>query len=1300
MTAATPIAIVGMSCRFPGGADTPAAYWQVLRQSRATVGNVPEDRGWDVEALYDPNPDAPGKSNCRRASFLADVAGFDAAFFGIAPTEAQAMDPQQRLALELTWEALESAAQAPDLLRGSRTSTYMGVITCDYLHMQFQADPSVLTPYTVTGNIFSIVSGRIAHLLDLRSPSVSVNSACASSLLAVHQAVRDLRAGTCDLALAGGVNLILMPESMIILSKNRALAPDGRCKTFDARADGYGRAEGGGVVVLKRLADAVANGDDVLAIIRGTAANQDGHCAGLTVPNRWAQAELVRSALTEAGATAHEVGYVETHGTGTPLGDPIEVAALGDALGDGRTTANPLIIGACKAVIGHAEAAAGIAGLIKAVLCLRHREIPGHRELGDINPDLPLDAIPALVPRDTVSWTRPNTGRLAGISAFGFNGTNVHVIIGEAPHSVDTRERGGKPSGPHLMVLSAKSATALIDLCDRMAHWTEAASPGDLSPASVTLALGRTHYPCRTAIVAGSLAEAHDRLLCLATKTPEAFDVPAAGCPSGPVFTFTGQGTAFIGMGRELFETCDVFARIIRRCDAAASAILERSIIELLYPEDAGRVGSPLTDTELAQPTLFAFETALAAQWRAWGVEPAGVIGHSLGEFVAAHVAGILDLEDGIRLTATRGRLMGDLPSGGGMLAVASSPDRIIAELKRLAPLEIAALNGPRETVLSGSLPAIKAAEAQLSQAGISCARLKVSHAFHSRFMAPAVDGLRQALEATRLRPAKLPIASNVTGTIPDPEAWTDPDLWCRQLTQTVRFGDGLEALADCGHRLFLEIGPDAVLTRIGLDCGAEGCSWIPTQRANRPQMHAMFEALSTLYTMGSTVNWEAVYGKRPTRLAGLPTYPFQRKRFWIEELGRGTQPATPRPDQAGYPYLGDRIESPLPQPQFETLFDFRQLRCLLDTRGLVHIGIYLEMLAEAARRTGRPEGMQLTGFRVANALVIQPNKPSRVTLVMPAAGEPGLARIAGKPSRDIDRWLTYAVTQFGTSKEATTSAAKPAPPDLSDRAAMSGEAFYAWLRETRALDLGSSVARLDKIRRASGVASAEVRRSTVSSENDLALGMDPGVMDACFQLFYAVLQDQHSNDMYIFESADVFLLRPAGPGKLTCTVTLTGTTSEHLGGDMMLIGEEGRTVATASGITMRRVTEAVLEVLGIEDSGPADRPGQGLGLPLSSTATADRQTALRQWLRHRVADILGLPENELSVNVALTELGLDSLMATQIRNAVTAETGTYLPLDVILVGPTIEDVVDLILTGITDDASHPEEHKREFGFV
>ncbi|MBN1451246.1 MAG: amino acid adenylation domain-containing protein [Anaerolineales bacterium] len=884
-----PIAIIGLSCRFPK-APNPGAFWELLRGGVDAISEVPPDR-WDVDAYHSPDP-SPGKITTRWGGFLGDVDLFDSHFFGISPREAARMDPQQRLLLEVSWEALENAFIPPQSLAGTRTGVFVGISSYDYSRLQFD-DPEMIDAYAGTGNAHSIAANRLSYIFDLRGPSMAVDTACSSSLVATHLACQSLRNGESDLGLVGGVNLILTPELTITFSQARMLAPDGHCKTFDASADGYVRGEGCGVVVLKRLSDALRDGDNIMALIHGSAVNQDGRSNGLTAPNGQAQQDVIRQALANAQVAPHQIDYIEAHGTGTPLGDPIEIASLRAVLDDGQSN-NRVLVGSVKTNIGHLESAAGIAGLIKSVLAMQNEAIPPHLHLKEVNPYLSLEDSRLEIGTYLRPWKRRDKPRFAGVSSFGFGGTNAHLILSDAPPVVGSSESSSDLERPrHVLVLSAKSETALRELAQQTNHQL-GINQGSLADLCFTANASRSHFEFRLGVQAGSQEELKNQLDAFVSNTNvHALTMGQAkpGIQPKIAFLFTGQGAQYPDMGNQLYETQPVFRVTIDQCAEILEAFLDRPLLEILFPSD--KSDSSIHQTTYTQPALFAFEYALAQMWRSWGLEPHAVLGHSVGEYVAASIAGVFSLEDGLRLIAKRGRLMGTLPQNGSMAAVFSDAPRVIEVLKPYQEfVSIAATNGPENTVISGENSALQAILDELAELGISSKPLTVSHAFHSPLMDPILDEFESTARQINFNAPRFALSSNLLGGILEPGYIPDANYWRNHIRSEVKFSAGIWALANLGIDAFIEIGPSPVLLGMGRRCLPDSeATWLPSLREGQDEWQIILDSLGKLYVQGTEVDWAGFDQGYIRHKVSLPNYPFERHRYWLEPSAKENLP-------------------------------------------------------------------------------------------------------------------------------------------------------------------------------------------------------------------------------------------------------------------------------------------------------------------------------------------------------------------------------------------------------------------------
>ena len=876
-----PIAVIGIGCRFPGGVKDSTSFWDLLQNGKDAITEVPAAR-WDKEKLYTSDPKIPGKMNTRWGGFLNRVDKFDASFFQISPREATYMDPQQRTVLEVAWEALENAAIEPTQLADSPTGVFVGVDSADYHRLVYQ-DPTSLNAHSATGTSFPLVANRLSYFLNLHGPSIVVPSACSSSLVAVHLACQSLQRFESQLCLVGGVNLMLAPESTIVFSQAGMMATDGRCKTFDASADGYVRGEGCAIVVLKRLNDAVRDKDNIQAVIKGSAVNQDGLSNGITAPNGLSQQAVIRQALENASVQPAQISYLETHGTGTSLGDPIEVKALKTVLMQDREPDRPCWIGSVKTNIGHLEAAAGIAGLIKVVLSLQHREIPPHLHLKQLNPYIKIEDTTIQIPTKLQKWLTAKEPRIAGVSSFSFGGTNAHVIVEEAPLSVIGDEETERSQ--HILTLSAKCEKALQELVQRYEEFFgNNSTDASIADICFTANTGRSHFNHRLAIVAESREKLRQQLK--AFKTGEDISSIVRGQVTSKkrqkiAFLFTGQGSQYINMGRELYETQPTFRKTLEECDRILSLYLDKPLLNILYPESDE---TPIDETAYTQPALFAIEYALFQLWQSWGIEPDIVMGHSVGEYVAATVAGVFSLEDGLKLIAHRGRLMQQLPSNGSMVAVMASEEKVN---RAIAPytdeVVLAAINGPLSTVISGTSEAVAKVKDSLEAEGIKTKQLQVSHAFHSPLMKPMLADFETVADGITYDRPTIPIVSNVTGIKAD-ESIATASYWVNHVRQPVRFAQSMKTLHQQGYQVYLEIGAKPILLGMGKQClpKDEGV-WLPSLYPPQEDWQQMLYSLGQLYVRGVKVDWLGCDRDYDRSKVVLPTYPWQRKRYWIE---------------------------------------------------------------------------------------------------------------------------------------------------------------------------------------------------------------------------------------------------------------------------------------------------------------------------------------------------------------------------------------------------------------------------------
>jgi acyl transferase domain-containing protein len=1200
-----PIAIIGMGCRFPGDADTPEGFWDFLSAGGDAIREVPQDR-WDVDAFYDPNPEAPGKMSTRWGGFLSGVDLFDAGFFGISPREAERMDPQQRLFLAVAWEALEAAGQTIDRLAGSATGVFAGVCNSDYPRLQFN-EYDRINAYSAAGGAHSIMTGRLSYFLDLRGPSVAVDTACSSSLVAIHLAVQSLRSKECNLAVAGGVNLVLLPQSSISLSKAGMMAPDGRCKTFDAQANGYVRGEGCGVVILKRLSDAIADGDPILALIRGSAVNQDGRSVGMTAPNLLSQQAVIREALANAGIAPSQISYVEAHGTGTSLGDPIEVEALTAVVGHPRASEQACAIGSVKTNIGHLEGAAGIAGLIKVVLCLQHEAIPPHLHFKQLNPNISLKGTPFVIPLRVRPWLSGPDPRVAGVSSFGFSGTNAHVILEEAPRA------GFESKSPpeqiediavaraHLLPLSARSPEALQSSARCYRSWLsdrESLATVSLPDVCYTAGVRRSHHSHRLSLVTSSFEDLIDRLdgflqgkvipgIAAGSKAP--------GERPGLVFVFAGQGAQWAGMGRELLATEPVFRERIDECDRILSRHAGWSLTEQLVSEE---FQERLEDTEIAQPTLLGLQIALVALWHSWGIEPDFVVGHSLGEIAAAYASGVFSLEDAIRLSVARGRLMQRARGRGKMVAVDVSPEEVQPLLSGCEEqLAIAAINSPDSTVLSGETTALETVVAKFKAKGILCHWLPVDYAFHSPQMHVLGGELLLALEWLKPKSDGVRLVSTVTGQFSQGRDW-DAAYWQRNLREPVRFAAAIAALVDEGAGVFLEISPHPALHHAIVQCLSQrnkSATVLPSMRRGQPERAVLLGSLGTLYTLGQNVAWSRL--SPAGRCVRLPSYPWQGQRHWLEKLERHSETRTSQEvvnGHAVHAFPGQRLRSPVHKdivfqsrlsPKSPAFLDEHRIYEMVVVAGACHLSIVLSAAKEAFG-----EGPYvLEDVTFSQALVI-PDDGLRTVQVILTPVDSGKSAFQvfsceETPAGEETSWRLH-VSGALRVRPASVDGAGPVAhltsfEELQARCAeeISSSDFYQTMRQ-REIALGPRFQWMQEIWRKDGEAVCRMRRHEALDDIDQYV-LHPGLIDSCFQLLAATIpSDGMEAGAYVPFALENFRFYRQPRSTLRCHACIRpndGQSKEWNVGDVSVFDETGQAVADVVGLHFKRASREAL---------------------------------------------------------------------------------------------------------------------------
>jgi len=1183
-----PIAIVGMGCRYPGSVRTPDEFWELLSSGRDVLREIPRER-WDVDGHYNPEMNVPGKMYVRHGHYLDDIDQFDPQFFGLSPREAESLDPQQRLVMEISWETLEHAGIAPNDLSGGKTGVFVGQYWDDYsMQRIYAADNREIDRYAQLSGLRGLTAGRICHILNSHGPAIQLDAACSSSSLAVHLACQSLRAGESDLALAGGVSLILAPEHLIGICQMQALSPDGRCKTFDANADGFGQGEGCGMVALKRLNDAQADGDNILAVIQGTAVNHDGQARTVTTPSGPAQRMMLQAALDDAGLQSDQIGYVETHGTGTPLGDPIEVMAIASVLCKERR--KPLYLGSVKTNVGHLDSAAGVAGLMKVVLSLQHETIPPHLNYSKPNRHIPWDDEPLAIPLENIPWT--GAERFAGISAFGMSGTNVHLIVGQAPSTVSIDNVAPAKPVPstssnaelpeHLLTLSAQSPAALPELANRYAALIDTPDDAmrtvDLAQLCFSAATTRSHFTHRVAFRTSSAnALAQSLAEFAAGKSSASASTGSIGRRAPKLaFLFTGQGAQHVGMGKALYETHPTFRLWMDRCALLLEAHTDRPLLEFLW------TGDTLHQTQYTQPALFSIEYSLAKLLEEWGVLPDLLLGHSIGEYAAACIADVFSLEEGIRLVAARGRLMQSLPSGGKMVSIATDEAAVRNAIEyindQFSDISIAAVNGPQSIVVSGNGDAVDALVARLTSQDIKTTPLNVSHAFHSPLMDPILDEFRSIAATVNFKAPTKTLISNVSGK-PWSETQQRADYWVDHLRGAVRFADGIAYAKSKKIQTFVEIGPKPTLLGLGRRCVAPDYGvWLPGIKAEA-EWTTLLSTVAELYVRGIDVNWQRYYQRSDTSIPNkrlqLPNYPWRYQRCWTDVISSGAN------TQRLHPLVNRRVDNASSSIIFESMLSSTNPAYLDDHRVFGSIvfpaSAFFEMAMVVARSVFKQDEVALANVSIGRALVLT-EAPTTVQMVATPNAERFEFEIFSQPSDDNENeWISHTKGTFERRLPSpaasidiqSTLASYNLPVDLAELDARFEARGIEYLPRFRAIaEIHITDSDSDN-EQSSAFARIELPTEAVLPGDSYRL--HPVITDASFRIAEAMFPDEDVDQIHLPFGISGFSCEHAANG--TIWVKATGRQQDKTRVvNLALFDKNGVRIAAVDNLTLRLV--------------------------------------------------------------------------------------------------------------------------------